>query len=64
LAGDGEDEVDVDFKISGFAEEVDGGDGLHGGMLPAEGFEVLAEEGLHAEGDAGDSKVLIELGGA
>ena len=64
LSGDGEDEVEVDLERAGFAEEVDGLDGLHGGVLAAEGFEVGAEEGLHAEGDAGDAEFLVEVGGA
>ena len=64
LAGNGEDEVDIDLEVGGFAEEVDGGDGLHRGVFAAEGFEVLSKEGLHAKRDAGDAEVLIELGGA
>lgn len=64
LAGDGEDEVEIDLERGCFAKEVDGGDGLHGGVLAAEGFEVWSKEGLHAEGDAGDAEVLVELGGA
>ena len=35
LSGDGEDEVEVDLERAGFAEEVDGLDGLHGGVLAA-----------------------------
>lgn len=64
LAGDGEDEVEIDFEIGGFAEEVDGLNGLHGGVLAAEGFELRAHEGLDTEGDASDAEVLVEVRGA
>lgn len=39
-------------------------DGLHGGVFAAEGFEVGSEEGLHAEGDAGDAEFFVKVGGA
>lgn len=45
-------------------QEVDGLDGLHGGVFASEGFEVLSQEGLHAEGDTGDAEFLVEVGGA
>ena len=64
LAGDREDKVDIDFEVGGFAKEVDGGDGLHGSVFAAEGFEVFFEEGLDSQGDAGDAEVLVKLGGA
>jgi len=64
LAGDGEDEVEIDLEGAGFAEKVDGLDGLHGGVFAAEDFELRAEKGLDAEGDAGDAEVLVEVGGA
>ena len=64
LTRDRENEVDIDLEVGGFAQEVNGGDGLHRGVFAAEGFEVLAEEGLDAERDAGDAEVLIKTGGA
>ena len=42
LPWDGEDEVNIDFECWDFLEEVDGVDGLHRGVLAAEGFEVWA----------------------
>ena len=38
--------------------------GLHGGVLAAEGFEMGTEKRLHPERDAGHAKVLVKLRGA
>jgi len=43
---------------------VDGLNGLHGGVFASQGFEVWSEEGLDAEGDAGDAEFFVEMGGA
>ena len=64
LAGDGKDEVNVNFKVCRLAQKVNRGDGLHGGVFAAEGFEVFSKEGLDAERDTGDAQILIELGGS
>ena len=62
LVGDGEHEVEVAGGDFCFAKEGEGFGGGLGGVVAAEGGELVGLEGLDAEGDAGDSEFAEELG--
>ena len=62
LAGDSEDEVEVDVFESGFPKDGKGSEGLFGGVDPSEAFKEGGVPGLNTHADAVDAECAEGLG--